>query len=290
MTWKILLISSGLFASACVQADVDADLTVSLRHHSNIPNAADANNRFGDRLANLDYEINKVMVSSPGNFFILGLLGQTDVYQNTRGLNRLAAGASLGYSHRFGLGPQSPRIRLNTRLMYEHYDGSLRSGLSHQTSLSVSRWMSDSLLLSGAWQWVDRNAREQQKLLANPMIDVDVFDQQRQELSLRADYILLSGQAISLTAGYADGDIDASARPGTPLRQIAEAIANDNGIRRGYLAYRVKSHTRSAGVQWNLPLSDSSSFSVGAERRLASAQSGIRYQETRFHLDYLVSL
>lgn len=287
----VIITSAALLACAPdASAEFDSSLALSLRHHSNVPNAADAGNRYGDNLVNVDYQINKRLVTGPGNVISIGLLGQSDVYQRSTGLNRLAAGTVLGYSHRFGLGPQAPRLRLSTSLVYEHYDGSVRRGMRHQSSAGVSRWMSDSVLLSGSWQWINRDGKHQQQLQANPLFDVDVFDQQRQELALRADYILPHGHAVSVTVGYADGDMDASARPGTALRQAARAIAHDNGIGRHYLAYRVKSHSKTAGVQWNRALSDSRSLSLGAERRLASAASGLRYQETRVHIDYLVSL
>lgn len=278
-----------LLASApLMAAESSALLNLRLAHHSNIPNAADAGNRFADRLVQVDYQQDWRFVTTPGNWFSAGLLAQADAFQHTRGLNRAGAGVSLAYSHKFGLGLQAPRLSLRSQLLYQSFDGSLRNGLMQSHSASLSRWMSDRVLLSGHWSWSDRRAPERTALRANPAFGVDVFEQEQQALNLQLDYLLNNGQALSATLGVMDGDIAASARPGTALRRITTAIARDNGIDRGYLAYKVEATTRSAGLTWSVPLTGDSSVAVGAERRLARAAAGVRYQETRFHIDYLV--
>lgn len=286
----MLLAAAACLLLACPlnAAESDALFNVRLAHHNNIPNAADQSNRFGDRLMQIDYRHDWRFITTPGNWFSSGVLAQVDLHQRTRGMNRAAAGFALGYSHKFGLGPQAPRVSFRSQFLYQHFEGSLRRGLSQSWSLNLSRWLSENVLLSGSWSWSDRAAPLQRALRVNPAFEADVFEQDQQQWSLQTDYLLSNGHALTLSTSFMEGDVAASARPGTPLRQIATAIARDNGIDRNYLAYRVSARTRSAGLQWSIPLTDDSSMSLGSERRLARADAGVRYQETRFFVDYLV--
>jgi hypothetical protein len=274
-------------ASSLRAAESDAMLNLRLAHHSNVPNAADDINTFSDRLLQVDYSRDWRFVTAPGNWFSAGLVAQGDWLQQTRGLNRLAAGVALGYSHKFGLGPEAPRLNLRSQWLYQEFEGSVRSGPVQSHSVALSRWIANNIQLSGSLSWTAQSAPARPSLLANPAFDVDVSDQEQQQLTVQADYLLHNSHALSVQLSAEDGDTAASARPGSPLLRVAEAIARDNGIDQGYLAYRVEARRYAAGLQWSLPLSIDSSLALGAERRLARADAGVRYQETRFHLDYL---
>ncbi|MDH7943440.1 hypothetical protein QGM61_06375 [Pseudohongiella sp. SYSU M77423] len=276
-----------LSASSLRAAESDAILNLRLAHHSNVPNAADDINTFWDRLLQADYNRDWRFVTSPGNWFSVGLLTQGDLWQQTGGMNRLAAGVAVGYSHKFGLGPEAPRLNLRSQWLYQEFEGSVRSGPVHSHSAALSRWIADNIQLSGSWSWTAQSAPSRRELLANPAFDVDVFNQEQQQLTIQADYLLYNSHALSAHLSATDGDTGASARPGSALLRIGEAIARDNGIDRGYLAYRVEARRYAAGLQWSMPLSMDSSLSLGAERRLARADAGVRYRETRVHLDYL---
>tara|TARA_R110002072_G_scaffold136124_3_gene278334 strand:+ start:42625 stop:43485 length:861 start_codon:yes stop_codon:yes gene_type:complete len=284
----MLLLLGCLLLPVALQADTESSLTLSLRHHSNIPNAPDSANRLGDRLFSADYQRTRIFVTEPGAWFSLGLAAGVTALQHTTGMNHIQAGVTAGYSRRLGLGAYAPRLFVDTRLMREHWDGSVRSRWSGQIETTLTKRLSPAWMLSGSLAVHRQDASRRYALQPNPAFDVDVFDQRRHQLVLRADHVLENGQAISMQYRYLDGDLDASARPGTPLLNVTDAIVRDNGINKGYLAYRIDARSHELGVQWNTPLGDNSSVSLGAGQQRASAARGLRYRSNIVHIDYHV--
>ena len=266
-------------ASLCnpVIAESESALNLSANYHSNVPNALGEPNVFGDSFVDLNYRINRFFVTSPGNRLSIGAEAGARQYLHTQGLENANLGLAVAYSHRAGLGPYVPRFNVGASINRVEFSDKSRDSWVSLLSAEFAKRLSPEWQLNMGINARERRAGAHEMPTVRPGFSTDVYDQSSQEFNARLEYTLLNAQAVRIGYRFRDGDIDASARPGTPLLTVANAIARDSGIGRNYVAYRLEARTQGLSLDWSIPLATDTGLTLGYERLISRAAFGNKY-------------
>lgn len=260
-----------------VHAESESLINGSLQYQSNVPNALDKENVFSDMVAGVRYSYQRDRVVSPGNYIFSGVVLDARKFRDTEGLDSIAAGFLLGYSHRAGLGAYAPRIRMELSAERLTFRKSLRNSWKTVGEIGIEKRLTPEWVIGGSLGYERRDAKSRSELKYNPNYDADVFDQESGFAFARVDYTFENASVLSAGYRYRDGDIDASARPGSALLGITSAIAKDTGIGRNYVAYRIDIRSHAIRLDWSVPLGRDASVTLGVQRSIARAAGGTQY-------------
>lgn len=283
-----LMFAATLLLSPPLQAAItgawESGVAATVSYDDNVPRAVDAANDFSDRAIALEARLDRVTVLQPGRWLRVGgvLGGQT--HRDTRGLDRVDIGANVGLTQKFGLGAFAPRASMELESRRLQFRDVVRDGWLHRVRLGIDR------RTSMQWQFGAHLAQEWRRGdgrgadIVNPAFGTAVFDQRNVEAGAYAQYEFAAGALLRTSCRYRDGQSDSSARPGGVLRDVAQAITRDSGIRQGYFVYRVAVRSVGCAADLDLPLTDDTSMNVGVERLESNARANVRYERNLLRL------
>ena len=285
--WLVFCVAVTGFVPPTVQAATgawEAGAAATVTYDDNLPRAVDAANDFSDLATQLDARLERVTVLQPGRWLRVGGLLQGQTHPDTRGLDHLGLGVQVGLSQKFGLGALAPRVSLQLESRRLQFRNVLRDGWLHRARLGIDRRTSMQWQFGGhvAQEWRHGDGRRAEVI--NPAFSTAVFDQQNIELGVYAQYEFAGGALLRSSCRYRDGQTDSSARPGGVLRNVAQAITRDTGIGQDYFVYRVAVRTIGCAADVDLPLTDDTSMSLGAERLESNARTNVRYERNVLRL------
>ena len=272
-----LLALCGVSLCSPAIAETEAVLHLSANYHSNVPNALQEPNVFGDSFVDLNYRINRFFVTSPGNRLSIGAEAGARQYLHTQGLENANLGLAVAYSHRAGLGPYAPRFNVGASINRVEFSDNSRNSWVTLVSAEFAKRLSPEWQLNMGINARERRAGTHEKLTVRPGFSTDVYDQSSQEFNARLEYTLLNAQAVRIGYRFRDGDIDASSLPSRQLLAISKAIAFDPGIGRKYVAYRLEARTQGLSLDWSIPLATDTGLTLGYERLISRAALGNKY-------------
>lgn len=273
----MLLALCGVSLCNPVIAETEAALNLSANYHSNVPNALQEPNVFGDSIVDLNYRINRFFVTSPGNRLSFGAEAGARQYLHTQGLENANLGVGVAYSHRAGLGPYAPRFLVGASINRFEFSDNSRDSWVTLVSAEFAKRLSPEWQLNMGINARERRAGDNESLAYKPLARTDVHDHSSREFNARLEYTLLNAHAVRVGYRFRDGDIDASSPPGSGLLPLSKAIAFDPGIGGEYVAYLLEARTQGLSLEWSIPLATDTGLTLGYERLISRAAFGNKY-------------
>lgn len=270
--WPILLLVAGP-----AYAEWQPSVGSTLQYRNNVSNALSNPSVFSDAVATMHLDITQFATSKPGRTILYGARIDTQLFRETRGLDRLSLDLHAAWQVRMGLGSRAPRLTLATSVAREEYRRDIRDAWVTRASIMFEKRFFSEFMMRTFLEYERRDAQQSNATVQNPAFNLTVFDQQSRLLGISTDYTLINGSSLLLNYQYRNGDIDASAKPGSPLLGIARALAKDSGIGMGYVAYLIDVEAHTVGIDWSLPLGRDSAMVLGYAKTTAHSARGIRY-------------
>jgi hypothetical protein len=262
------------------QWSLDADLA--LRHDNNLANA---------RLPVDIVEDDIVAATLTASHFIpiergLSVLWQGHVagerYAKTRGLDNIAAGATVAVRQKWGWGAFAPWGSLSWSSSRAAYAVSTRNGWLHRAALSFGKRVHERLDLSASLAYEARTARA--LLERRPGISGDVFSTRARMLGLDAGYAIDSKLVLNAAGRIRRGDVVSTTLPNRTIFNASSAIAADEVFGPAAIAYRLTGTTYGLELDLGYTLSTRSQLTAGVQRYLTHTGSGNNYARNLFAL------
>lgn len=207
------------------------DLALEARHSDNVNNAFLSSERQDDRWiegrlsAGRYYQFD----SDGAGYTRLRLTGDVALrrYGRYDGLDLLSAGVGADLTHKFGVGPDVPWLRLHAGGAWEDFEDDDRDSALYRAEVRVGRRFTERLDASLGAGYERRDGSD--SLPGWWGAQGDVYDLERYNLSAEASYLIDDGLLARVGASYLNGDLD-----GGCTRDSAREISGELG---GYDAY-----------------------------------------------------
>lgn len=226
------MLVAALIAPPAAAQNWAPNLTLTSAWHDNATNAKPANDRISglevaaDIIASNRYSLGRYDSLHPTAHLAAEWWPRFD------GLNRVAAGARLGWRHKFGLGAHAPVASVEVGAdLVETREGARRGTSSHLLA-GIRKRLNDVMQL-GLWQeFRDHNAR------------AAVFDRKGAETALEFDRDLTELARLTIRFSYRDGDVLSHATPPRPdLVALAPNRTSIDTFGRPLTAYSIDART-----------------------------------------------
>lgn len=137
----------------------------------------------------------------------IGLIGRLSAlkHENWDELDGVLAGAELVGIHKFGLGPTAPVVRIS--YMAENMDikDAMRDGQHQDAAINLSKRFTERFDASVGYSYYNRDGHAGATSII-ALGDTDVFDQEQDIWSIRANYLLTERMLGSIGYSYVDGE------------------------------------------------------------------------------------
>jgi hypothetical protein len=262
----------------------ESGIAATATYDDNLPRAVDPASDFSHTATTVEGRLDRVTVLQPGRWLRVGggLKGQAHV--DTRGLDHFEIGAQIALTQKFGLGAFAPRVSLEWGSRQLQFRDALRDSWLHRARLGIDRRTSTTWQLGGYLTQEWRSGDDGRAEVVNPAFGTAVFDQRNVELAAYAQYEFAGGALLRTSCRYRDGQTDSSSRPGSVLRNVAQAVTRDSAIGQGCVVYRVAVRTVGCAVDLDRPITDDTSIKLGVERLESNASAGVRYERNLLRL------
>lgn len=248
------------------------NLTLSTTWHDNATNAKPAGDRISglevaaDVIATHRYSVGRYDSLHPAAHFA------AEWWPRFHGLSRGAAGARLGWRHKFGLGPLAPVASVEGGIDAVAARESRRQGTSTHVRAGLRKRFNDVMQL-GLWQEFSDHAAS-----------AAVFDRKGAETALELDRDITDVARLTLRFSYRDGDVLSHATPPRPdLVALAPNRESIDTFGRPLTAYSIAARTLGVRVALIRAI-DTDSAVVGSFEARRTERASLRY------MNQLVSL
>jgi hypothetical protein len=296
MPWPRSRLTTLLFITCCgfsqqILANFELIGSAALVHDNNVSNATSEADIFSDYYLDAQLNFGKLWTPAVGRSLLLSGHFSTKQYEESTGLNQVALGISLDYTHRLGLGAYAPRIGLNLRMDDRDFQTDMRDGRLYKATVSLEKRFLPEFHAMVAVSRERRTADENKAMPYYIFAGGDVFNQDNTEALISADYTLPGNSTITARYLWRKGEVDASTRPGSSFFLYSDEISFDYEICRAcgqYVAYRIDAHIHDFLLEWNWELQRDTSLGLSLERKVAHAAGNNTYTGniTRLQLNH----
>lgn len=279
----IRLLTASL-ASICwceqAAANIEFNGSAALVHDDNVSNATSPVDIYSDYYLDAQLNLGRLWTPAVGKSLLLSGHFSTRQYEASTGLNQVALGVSLDYTHRLGLGAYAPRIGLGLRTDDRNFQTDMRDGRLYKATLRMEKRFLPEFHAEATVSRERRTADANKALPYYFFAGGDVFNQDNVEATLSADYTLPNYSTITARYMWRNGEVDASTRPGSSFFLYSDEISFDYEICRQcgqYVAYRIDAHIHDYLLEWSWELQRDTSLGLSLERRVAHAAGNNTY-------------
>ena len=196
------------------------------------------------------------------------------------GLNRVRASGELAVSHKFGLGPNVPVLRVYGKAGYLAVDDDDRSSGAYETGFNLSKRFTERFDADLFFRYHNRDGGNGDLVVAT--LPTDVWDQENFETGLKGTFLVWENLLASASYTYRDGEFDSQCTTGNVAKVFAregsnvKAIARDNVF--GGCVYRLGGYSHQG--QANLNYAVNEHFAVDLDYRYIWASADVLIYRT----------
>ncbi len=285
----LLLVS----ATAQAQSNDFADLSLTLAHDDNLSRALLDRDIVSDDSLRL--------AISGGRFYPLALrdsltlsgsLSRTQ-FREFSGLSSLDLSLGASHQHKFGLGAYATTLSNALTLTHVESETEVRKRQLLNWDLSLRKRLSPRWEVSAGLGYERSEGLEDSIEYASMYSPVnDIYDFEQGSAFASAEYTFANDALLSASYTYVDGNSVSSAlAPNAALLAISKDLTPDGAFpappMRTIVAYTLASKSHLTALNWNLPLGQNTSLTVGLAHQKITARAGVDYRNTQFSLTLL---
>lgn len=198
-------------------------------------------------------------------------------------LNNLFAGGTLAVSHKLGIGPYKPWLRVHGSAGYlEFPDDDLRDGWLVNSGITFGKRLTDRLDVAVSYLFDFRDSQNGAR--SDPDISGAAFDLDGHTGSFFSNFLLTNNVLLSAVYSFRHGDISSSCDRATVVMiEEKTAFTRDTAFNEPLCAYRVSGDLHEIAFGTTYALSSHAAISVDYRRTEAEAE-GWEYSNNRVNI------
>ncbi len=296
---KILVfINAGLalLFSSAVSANSFSQISLAAGHEDNVARGEDSRHERGSSFLNIEYSLGKLYEIGLKNSLIVSAQVNASRFEDLPGFDKLGAGVSANYNHKWGLGAYAPLLATSISYAVEDYDGRARDNELLTVDVSYLKRLSPAWFLSTGVDYQDSSS---DSLPHDPVISsfgydpdlslpFELFDYDSRSVFADLEYSFENGMLLSGGFRRVDGfTVSSTTEPSLNLYKVAEAFYSDSAFRQGWVAYQLEAKTNEWSLGLSIPSSRDSSINFAYSLYDISGVSGHDYLNRIFSISFV---